>query len=107
MEWNNAQEFFCFIKTIVFQYIAHKGDEPLFSRSSSTTDSSLQVQVSGIIMTLMMMMMILMMILIMILIMMTQVSKPASISASRRWCCCIGNSITNTSITNTAANLFK
>jgi len=45
------------------EYIAHKGDEPLFSRSSSTTDSSLQV------------------------------SKPASISASRRWCCCIGIAI--------------
>ena len=41
---NNRLNNSSFFKDLFFQYIAHKGDEPLFSRSSSTTDSSLQVQ---------------------------------------------------------------
>ena len=41
---NNRVNNSSFFKDLFFQYIAHKGDEPLFSRSSSTTDSSLQVQ---------------------------------------------------------------
>ena len=40
---NNRLNNSSFFKDLFFQYIAHKGDEPLFSRSSSTTDSSLQV----------------------------------------------------------------